>query len=252
MAYSWSEEVVPAGTTLIPVDIEYLDKSYIYLYVDDVLVDSSDYSWNSDTLIQLNTPIPVQSTVLLVRRTDKEYLYIAFAEGAAFIKENLDTQNKQFLHLAQELTEGRSIEGFFGSISMNGYRIRNLGAGIDPGDAVNKGQLDVVSDRVTNLEQGTNTDDITVPWWVITDAPTSVFSPPFTFTRATVYIGGVCQSPGYSYTIANNQVTMAEPVPPGTMVLMRIGQDSTTYDAPSLSQFLELEDYVYNMDLGEL
>lgn len=252
MAYSWSEEVVPAGTTLIPVDIEYLDKSYIYLYVNEVLVDSSDYIWSSDELIQLKEPVAAQSTVLIVRRTDKEYLYIAFAEGAAFIKENLDTQNKQFLHLAQELTEGRSIDGFFGSISMNGYRIRNLGDGIDPGDAVNKKQLDAVDARVTGIEQSINTDSVTVPWWTVTDAPTTVFSPPYTFTRATVYVGGICQTPGYSYTIGNNQVTMAEPVPEGTMVLLRIGQDSSFEDVPSLYQFEQLEDYVYNMDLGEL
>jgi hypothetical protein len=34
MAFSWQEQIKPAGTQDIQCDIEYLDKSYIHVYLD--------------------------------------------------------------------------------------------------------------------------------------------------------------------------------------------------------------------------
>lgn len=223
MALSWSELNYPAGTTNINVDIAYLDKSYIYLYLDNVL--TTAYTWASDTVIKLDSALAASTDVLIVRRTDKEFLYIMFAEGAAFIRENIDTQNKQFLHLAQELTEGRSIEGFYGDLSMNGFRITNLGAGVNPRDAVNKGQLDVVDQRVTSLEQTWVTATTSYPWYTTTIAETDVLDPPFNFIKAALYINGVCQTPGYSYEVVDNQIMLADPVPAGTHIFARLGED---------------------------
>lgn len=225
MAYSWSESVYPAGATQIVVDIEYLDKSYIHLYLDDVEVEDSGYSWVSDQLIELNVPLAVSQRVLLVRRTDKEFLYVAFADGAAFIRENIDTQNKQFLHLAQELVEGRSIEGFYGNLSMNGYRITNLGEGKDPTDAVNKQQLDVQADRITALESTFISDTSSYPWHTTTTTETDLITPPFQFTKASLFLNGICQTPGYSYEVVDNTIMLADPVRAGTHVFVRVGED---------------------------
>lgn len=250
MALSWSEEVVPAGTTLIPVNIEYLDKSYIYVYINNVLLDSDNYSWNSDVLIQLNQPLSATSTVLLVRRTDKTQLYIMFAEGAAFIKENLDTQNTQFLHLAQELVEGRSIDGFYGDISMNGYRITNLGDGVNPGDAVNKKQLDEVDQRVANIEGSFVTSTTSYPFFELVETTKDTFSPPFVFDKAAVYINGLCQVPGYSYVVVDNQILLAEPVPAGTEFLARLGEDVTDEDGYATVQQMLNFAAQFNADLA--
>lgn len=240
MAFSWSEQVVPAGTTTIPVDIEYLDKGYIYLYLDGTLVPSSAYTWNSAQVIQLNAPVSTSTRVLIVRRTDKEYLYIMFAEGAAFIKENIDTQNTQFLHLAQELVEGRSIEGFYGDLSMNGYRITNLGDAQDPGDAVNKRQLDVVDARVGNLEQSVNTGTTSYPWYTLVTSPTDTFTPGLSFTKASVYLNGICQTPNYSYLVVDDTILLAEEVPAGTMVFARLGEDTdSSTEFVSTTAFVE-------------
>lgn len=227
MAYSWSENRQTAGDTDVVVDIEYLDRSYIYVYFEGELIPSSEYTWASDQLIKLNTPLAMDGEVLVVRRTDKEFLYIAFAEGAAFIRENIDTQNKQLLHLAQELVEGRSIEGFYGDLSMNGFRITNLGAGVNPGDAVNKGQLDVVGARVAALESSyTGITTVSYPWYSVLLSSTDTLVPGYTFDKASVYINGVCQVPDYSYIVVDNTIVLADPVPAGTIVFARLGEDT--------------------------
>ncbi|WMX18823.1 Non-contractile tail fiber protein [Escherichia phage vB_EcoP_PAS7] len=225
MAYSWQEQRLPAGSQTVPVEIQYLDRSYIHLYINEVEV--TDFTWGSDTLIRFDQTLAEESTVLLVRRTPREYLYLMFSEGAAFIKENLDTQNRQFLHLAQELVEGRSVDGFFGNIDMNGYRIVNLRAGEQPGDAVNKGQLDAEALRISALENTFVSQTNSYPWYTTATEPTDILTPPLVFNKASVYINGVCQTPGYSYEVVANTIMLADPIPAGTHVFARLGEDVT-------------------------
>ncbi|AVD98997.1 tail fiber protein [Shigella phage SFN6B] len=140
IAYSWQEQIKPAGTQDIQCDIEYLDKSYIHVYLDGA--ETTGYTWTSATNIRLNSALTASTTVLLIRKTEREYLYIEFASGSPFIEVNVDSQNTQFLHLAQELVEGRAIPGFYGDISMNGYRITNVSDPVDLQDAATKHYVD--------------------------------------------------------------------------------------------------------------
>lgn len=140
MALSWQEQIKPAGTQDIQCDIEYLDKSYIHVYLDGT--ETTGYTWTSSTNIRLNTALEADTTVLLIRKTEREYLYIEFASGSPFIEANVDSQNTQLLHLAQELVEGRAIPGFYGELSMNGYRITQVGTPEEDTDAANKGYVD--------------------------------------------------------------------------------------------------------------
>nr|UWD63407.1 MAG: tail fiber protein [Bacteriophage sp.] len=146
MAFSWQEQIKPAGTQDIQCDIEYLDKSYIHVYLDGA--ETTGYTWTSATNIRLNSALTDSTTVLLIRKTEREYLYIEFASGSPFIEVNVDSQNTQFLHLAQELVEGRAIPGFYGDISMNGYRITNVADPTDPQDAATKNYVDTGDARL--------------------------------------------------------------------------------------------------------
>lgn len=260
MAFSWQESVKPAGTQDIQCDIEYLDKSYIHVYLDGA--ETTAFTWTSPTNIRLNSPLSAETAVLLIRKTEREYLYIEFASGAPFIEVNVDTQNTQFLHLAQELVEGRSIEGFYGDINMHRYRITNLGDPVDYRDAANKQYVDtgdarldarvdaeaaarkaadaVLDTRVINLEQTYfNANTNSFPWWTVTTVPTTTITPGMPFTKAKVRLNGVTQTAGYSYSVANGVITFAETVPAGTLVDVTIGID-TEADTSAVSSILAL------------
>ena len=252
MAFSWQEQIKPAGTQDIQCDIEYLDKSYIHVYLDGE--ETTGYTWTSSTNIRLNTALEADTTVLLIRKTEREYLYIEFASGSPFIEVNVDSQNTQFLHLAQELVEGRAIPGFYGTISMNGYRITDLANPINSQDAATKAYVDAadallgqridveaatrkaaddaLSMRTSALENTfiSGVETVSYPWSTVLTEDTDEVTPGLAFTKAIVEINGVGQIRGYSFEIVDNTILFAETLPAGTIVAARLGVDVTAGD----------------------
>lgn len=252
MAFSWQEQIKSAGTQDIQCDIEYLDKSYIHVYLDGV--ETTGYTWTSSTNIRLNTALAASTTVLLIRKTEREYLYIEFASGSPFIEVNVDSQNTQFLHLAQELVEGRAIPGFYGTISMNGYRITDLANPINAQDAATKSYVDAadtllgqridaetatrkaaddaLSMRTSALENTfiSGVETVSYPWSTVLAEATDEVTPGLAFTKAVVEINGVGQIRGYSFEIVDNTILFAETLPAGTVVAARLGADVTAGD----------------------
>lgn len=252
MAFSWQEQIKSAGTQDIQCDIEYLDKSYIHVYLDEE--ETTGYTWTSSTNIRLNTALEADTTVLLIRKTEREYLYIEFASGSPFIEVNVDSQNTQFLHLAQELVEGRAIPGFYGTISMNGYRITDLANPINSQDAATKAYVDAadallgqridaeaatrkaaddaLSMRTSALENTfiSGVETVSYPWSTVLTEDTDEVTPGLAFTKAIVEINGVGQIRGYSFEIVDNTILFAETLPAGTIVAARLGVDVTAGD----------------------
>lgn len=252
MAFSWQEQIKSAGTQDIQCDIEYLDKSYIHVYLDGV--ETTGYTWTSSTNIRLNTALAASTTVLLIRKTGREYLYIEFASGSPFIEVNVDSQNTQFLHLAQELVEGRAIPGFYGTISMNGYRITDLANPINAQDAATKSYVDAadtllgqridaeaatrkaaddaLSMRTSALENTfiSGVETVSYPWSTVLAEATDEVTPGLAFTKAVVELNGVGQIRGYSFEIVDNTILFAETLPAGTVVAARLGADVTAGD----------------------
>lgn len=252
MAFSWQEQIKSAGTQDIQCDIEYLDKSYIHVYLDGV--ETTGYTWTSATNIRLNTALAASTTVLLIRKTEREYLYIEFASGSPFIEVNVDSQNTQFLHLAQELVEGRAIPGFYGTISMNGYRITDLANPINSQDAATKAYVDAadallgqridaeaatrkaaddaLSMRTSALENTfiSGVETVSYPWSTVLTEATDEVVPGPAFTKAVVEINGVGQIRGYSFEIVDNTILFANTLPAGTIVAARLGVDVTAGD----------------------
>lgn len=228
--YSVQIAVSDGTLTRISLSIEYFEKDDITLYRNletTPMVLGTDWQWDGDTAINLLTDIPVpDGEYITVRRnTNIDRAFNIYDGGAAFSRDTLDENFRQMIYLAQEFTEGNGLTGLFFPLDMHGFRITNLGDGIDAKDAVNKGQLDVVDQRVTNLEESFVTDTVSYPWYELTTVEKDTFSPPFTFTKAAVFLNGVCQTPGYSYIVVDNQILLADPVPVGTMFFARLGED---------------------------
>lgn len=228
--YSVQIAVSDGTLTRISLSIEYFEKDDITLYRNlDItpLVLGTDWQWDGDTAINLltDTPVPDGEYITVRRNTNIDRAFNIYDGGAAFSRDTLDENFKQMIYLAQEFTEGNGLTGLFFPLDMHGFKISNLGDGTEPKDAVNKGQLDVVDDRVTNLEQSFVTDTVSYPWYEIAATEKDTFAPPFVFTKAAVFLDGVCQTPGYSYVVVSNQILLADPVPAGTMFFARLGED---------------------------
>lgn len=229
--------VVSDGTlTRIPLSITYFAKEDITLYrnLDTTpLVLGTDWQWDGDTVVNLltNTPVPDGEYITVRRNTQVDRAFNIYDGGAAFSRDTLDENFKQMIYLAQEFTEGNGLQGVFTPLDMHGFRIINLGPGIDGTDAVNKNQLDTVDARVddTNaridvLEESFVGQTVSYPWYTVTTETTDTFKPPVKFNKAVLEINGIGQVPNYSFIIVDSTIMLADAVPAGTMVFAYLGE----------------------------
>lgn len=135
MAYSRQDAVSDGTLQVLDVAIQYMRRADIFVLLDDVL--TTDWAWvgvlNS---IAFPDPIPNGVTVTVVRRTRQDKVIHEFAKGALFNSTTMDTDFRQMLYLAQEYSEGSGASDFFTDVNLHGFKIRNLGRAVLPGDAV--------------------------------------------------------------------------------------------------------------------
>lgn len=137
MAFSIQRAVSDGTMTLLPVSIEYFDRSEIQVAFDDV-VSSTGWSWvgATDKTIAFSPAVPIGVEVSVIRTTDLSELRHQYALGAQFTAESMDESFKQVLHIAQEATERQLGGDFFTDVDMHGYQIQNLGPATAPDHAV--------------------------------------------------------------------------------------------------------------------
>ncbi len=104
MAYSIQTAVSDGTLEVLDLSIKYMDKSHIFVYVDDVLVDGSAYSyvWLTDTRIQIVPAVASGSTLKVIRKTLTDEMWHEFSKGARFSTTSMDENFEQLLFLAQE------------------------------------------------------------------------------------------------------------------------------------------------------
>lgn len=246
--YSVQIAVSDGTLTRIALSIEYFEKDDITLYRNlelTPLVLGTDWQWDGDTHINLltNIPVPLGSYITVRRNTNIDRAFNIYDGGAAFSRDTLDENFKQMIYLAQEFTEGNGLTGLFFPLDMHGFQIKNLGTPTDPKDAVTKEYVDdanAIQDntfangqaaqdvRIGALENTFNQATMTYPWYTVTTAETDVLTPGIVgvnFTKAALYLNGSAQTPDYSYVVVSGSIMLATPVPAGTMVFARLGED---------------------------
>lgn len=147
-------EVSDGSLNSINVGIVFFYQADVSVSLDEAvvpLVVGVDYVWTAATTIGFLTSaalptgvVPAGVQVVVRRDTKNDAMFNVYDGGAPFSRTTLDENFKQLLYLSQEFAEGLGLDGLRNTLNMNNYRIVNLGAGVDPGDAVNKGQLDTL------------------------------------------------------------------------------------------------------------
>lgn len=214
MAFSYVSYTGDGVTTLYTINftLGFLSKDDVHCYVDGIEV---TFSWVTDGIIQLDSA-PASGTTILIRRiVDKSSLIHDYTDGAIVVEQNLDDSNKQTLMAAHEFLDGfiEQDGGFFNDISMNNFRITNLGTAIDDHDAVNYFTLrDFVAKTISDegaysaffSEEFTATADQTA----FTLSSTNLSS----VLHLAVFIDGVFQSPSNYTTDSVSTVIFSEPI----------------------------------------
>ena len=99
--------------TNYPVDftLGFINRDYVYVYlVGDTYTTQLDYTWLSDSLIQLND-VPADGTDFIIRRVVPDgSLVNEYTDGAMLRKENLDDSYSQPLMLLEEIEDFNASE----------------------------------------------------------------------------------------------------------------------------------------------
>lgn len=142
MAFSTQRTTSDGTLVLLDISIEYFDRTEIAVLFNGV-VDVYPWAWvgTTEKKISFSPAVPNGVEVMLVRTTDLAAVRHMFTLGAQFTTESLDEDLLQILHIAQEARENATIEEVFHNLNMHGYRIINIGDGIDPQDAPSMAQM---------------------------------------------------------------------------------------------------------------
>lgn len=259
--YSVQIAVSDGTLTRIALSIEYFEKDDITLYRNlelTPLVLGTDWQWDGDTHINLltNIPVPLGSYITVRRNTNIDRAFNIYDGGAAFSRDTLDENFKQMIYLAQEFTEGNGLTGLYFPLDMHGFQIKNLGTPTDPKDAVTKEYVDdanaiqdntfasgqaaqdaavaasqaVQDSRLAMLEGTFVAVTNSYEWVSTTTTLTDTLTPGLVFTKAALYLNGIKQTPGDSFIVVSNQLLLATPIPPGTVVVATLGEDNALAD----------------------
>lgn len=148
MAYSTQRAVSDGSLNLLDISLDYFDRADISVYFNNI-VQTTGWSWVGATEKKISfTPnVPAGVEVLVVRTSDLAAIRHEYSGGAQFTAETLDENMRQLLHIAQEARENANIEDVYRDLNMHGYKLKNVGAGVDPTDAITVQQASTFLDQ---------------------------------------------------------------------------------------------------------
>ena len=264
MSYSYVERTGDGVATTFNFAFTGKGKGYllanqvnVYTWNGTAWVSASGWSLSGTNQITFLTP-PANGTRILIRRiAAKDYPFAQFEPGVMLDMASLNNTFIHLLEITQELLDGFYPDGFYlkQNLNMGGWRITNLGDGVDPKDAVNKGQLDAVQDFAESVDQkhtiwndrqdqqidgllkafDSNISHRTAPWTYEAAGGETMVFPPFYFASALVWRDGAYQDQlSGAFEIDNNVITLADPpLRAGERVSVLVGSYITPADPGS-------------------
>jgi hypothetical protein len=117
--------------------------------------------WVTDSLVNILGAVPGDGVPIVFTRTiPKDALLHDYSNGAAIEEINLDESNLQTIMSVHEFLDGRIEGGFLSDLNMNGYRLTNLGPGVEDDDAATVAQLNEMTDLLDEAEAAATASDV--------------------------------------------------------------------------------------------
>lgn len=102
MAFSYVTYIGSGALTNFTFPFPYLDRADIKATVDTNPV---TFSWVNDNTISITPAPPLDSSVVIYRETKKDQPLVDFRDGSVLTEKDLDTSNRQFFYIAQEVSD---------------------------------------------------------------------------------------------------------------------------------------------------
>jgi hypothetical protein len=142
VAYSYIKYTGDGSQTDFTFAFAYFDTSHVHVLVDGIDV---DFVWLNAQTIQCVTAPAAGTNVVVIRNTPKEEPPVDFTDGSILLERDLDTLVLYNLYISQEAIDQAQLgiqQNALGQWDAENLNIVNLADGVEPGDAINKGQLD--------------------------------------------------------------------------------------------------------------
>lgn len=158
MPYSYVLYTGNGTTTNYTFPFPYLEEENIKVRVNGTI---TEYTFLNSSTVTIS-PAPVSGAIIEIRReTISEIAPVDFADGSVLLEKDLDLIARYNLFASQEAYD-IALDGMAqdsaGNLDAQGRRIVNVGAPVDPGDAINLQKLnydypkvEIVSDNITSV-----------------------------------------------------------------------------------------------------
>lgn len=103
MAYSWIDLVASGGQQNFAVPMGYLSRDHISVYINSVL--TTAYTWNSSTIVRLDSGATNGDTIRIRRVTPIDEAIVDYSDGSLLGENDLDSSVLQALYNAQEVAD---------------------------------------------------------------------------------------------------------------------------------------------------
>jgi hypothetical protein len=159
MANSLMQIVSDGSLSVIPLSIKFFEQNHIRVYVNNVELPDGTYTfaWSGATTLTITPAVALGSEVSIRRKTPADAVIHDFQAGAVFSEVSVDENFRQELFLLQEASEQSFVTDLFADLDMHGNAIHNVATAVNPGDAVNLAQAQLLAD---GGEAGTLRDEL--------------------------------------------------------------------------------------------